>query len=186
MQDFPLWTNPQGQIYFYRLPQVPYQRSVETPGVTQLRPLRLKDRPVMADTSLLVEYENIQALDLSTIPANARVVLVLGAKQSKLPTELAMQGQLLGDRFAYVRINVPQPNGVDFCIAFYLGEYLARDPDADCVILSRDKKGFDPPVQHVGFLGTQAAIRAYDDAAEMVGEPHWRGVSGRVAVQALI
>jgi len=73
-------------------------------------------------------------------------VLVLGARQSKLPTELAVQTQPLGDRFAYVRINVPQPTGVDFCIAFYLGEYLTRNPGADCVMLSRDKKGFDPLV----------------------------------------
>jgi hypothetical protein len=71
----------------------------------------------------------------------ARLVLVLGAKQSKLPTELAMQAQRLGERFTYIRIDVPQPNGVDFCIAFYLGEYLARNPDADCM---REVLGLEP------------------------------------------
>ena len=103
----------------------------------------------MRDTILFVDYENVQALDLATIPANARVVLVLGAKQTKLPAELAMQAQLLGDRFVYVPIKVQQPNGVDFCIAYYLGEYLTQRPDAEYVILSRDKKGFDPLVQHL-------------------------------------
>jgi hypothetical protein len=96
---------------------------------------------------------------------SARVVLVLGAKQSKLPTEFAMQAQLFGDRFAYVRIDVPQPNGVDFCIAFYLVEYLARHPDADCVILSRDKKGFDPLVQHL-VKQRQLRVRRVNSQAE--------------------
>jgi hypothetical protein len=39
-----------------------------------------------------------------------------------------LQAHPLGGRFAYVLIDVPQPNGVDFCIAFYLGEFLARHP----------------------------------------------------------
>ena len=42
-----------------------------------------------------------------------------------------------------------QRNACDFCIAFYLGEYLAQNPKAECVILSGDKKGFDPLVQHL-------------------------------------
>jgi len=46
---------------------------------------------------------------------------------------------------------------VDFCIPFYLGEYLTRNPDADCVILSRDKKAFDPLGQR---LVKQRRLRA--------------------------
>jgi len=38
---------------------------------------------------------------------------------------------------------------VIFCIAFYLGEYLSRNPKTECVILSKDKKGFDSLVQHL-------------------------------------
>jgi hypothetical protein len=55
----------------------------------------------------------------------------------------------MGDRFAYVRILSVERNACDFCIAFYLGEYLSQNPKAECVILSRDKKGFDPLVQHL-------------------------------------
>ena len=60
-----------------------------------------------------------------------------------------MQAQPLGTRFEYVAIKDVQPNAVDFCIAFYLGESLTRDPEAECVVLSKDKKGFDPLVRHL-------------------------------------
>jgi hypothetical protein len=38
---------------------------------------------------------------------------------------------------------------VIFCIAYYLGEYLQANQQAECVILSKDKKGFDPLVKHL-------------------------------------
>jgi hypothetical protein len=103
----------------------------------------------MTDRVLLVDFENVQAVDLGTLPADVTVLFVLGAKQSKLPTQLAMQAQALGERFKYVPISGQAANAVDFCIAFHLGEHLARDPKAECVILSKDKKGFDPLVKHL-------------------------------------
>lgn len=103
----------------------------------------------MTERVLLVDYENVQAVDLAALPSDVKVGFVLGSKQTKLPTELAVQAQGLGDRFAYVLIRGQQPNAVDFCIAFYLGELLAREPKAECVILSKDKKGFDPLVKHL-------------------------------------
>lgn len=103
----------------------------------------------MTERVLLVDFENVQAVDLAALPPDVKVGFVLGAKQTKLPTELAVQAQGLGDRFAYVLIKGQQPNAVDFCIAFYLGEFLARNSGAECVILSKDKKGFDPLVTHL-------------------------------------
>ena len=47
----------------------------------------------MGDTILFVDYENVQALDLAAVPTDGRVVLVLGANQTKLPAELAIQAQ---------------------------------------------------------------------------------------------
>ena len=103
----------------------------------------------MKERILLVDYENIQAVDLSKIPADVKVRFVLGGKQAKLPSELAIHAHAMGDRFAYVRALSVQPNACDFVIAFYLGETLTNNPKAECVILSRDKKGFDPLVLHL-------------------------------------
>ena len=103
----------------------------------------------MAERVLLVDFKNVQGVDLKKLPGDVSVRLVLGAKQTKLPTEIVLQAQVMGERFAYVPIKSQQANGVDFCVAFYLGEYLTKNPKAECVVLSRDKKGFDPLVLHL-------------------------------------
>jgi PIN domain len=103
----------------------------------------------MAERILLVDYENIQDVDLDTLPDDVKVGFVLGGKQGKLPTSLAVQAQSMGTRFDYVRVSSVERNACDFCIAFYLGELLHANPQAECVILSKDKKGFDPLVKHL-------------------------------------
>jgi hypothetical protein len=103
----------------------------------------------MTERILLVDYENIQAVDLGALPDDVKVGFVLGGKQGKLPTALAVQAQSMGSRFDYVRILSVERNACDFCIAYYLGELMHANPQAECVILSKDKKGFDPLVKHL-------------------------------------
>jgi PIN domain len=98
---------------------------------------------------LLVDYENVQAVDLAALPDDVHVLFVLGVKQTKLPAELSIQAHAMGDRFKYVPIKGQQPNAVDFCIAFYLGEFSSRNEGSECIVLSKDKKGFDPLVRHL-------------------------------------
>lgn len=103
----------------------------------------------MTERVLLVDFENVQSLELAKLPPDVRVLLVLGAKQSKLPTELVLEASRMGARFSYVPIKGQAHNAVDFCVAYYLGEYLTKNPMAECVVLSKDKKGFDPLVEHL-------------------------------------
>jgi hypothetical protein len=103
----------------------------------------------VAERILLVDYENIQAVDLLKLADDVKVRFILGGKQGKLPSELAVQAHAMGERFAYVRILSVERNACDFVIAFYLGEYLTANPTAECIILSKDKKGFDPLVRHL-------------------------------------
>jgi hypothetical protein len=103
----------------------------------------------MAERILLVDYENIQAVHLEALPDDVKVGFVLGGKQGTLPTSLVVQAQSMGSRFDYVRILSVERNACDFCIAYYLGELLHANPQAECVILSKDKKGFDPLVKHL-------------------------------------
>ena len=125
----------------------------------------------MTERILLVDYENIQAVDLAALPDDVKVGFVLGGKQGKLPTSLVVQAQSMGNRFDYVRILSVERNACDFCIAFYLGELLHANPLAECVILSKDKKGFDPLVKHLtverGFKVRRASAQqdAFDDIA---------------------
>jgi hypothetical protein len=103
----------------------------------------------VAERILLVDYENIQAVDLLKLTDDVKVRFILGGKQGKLPSELAVQAHAMGERFDYVRILSVERNACDFVIAFYLGEYLTANPTAECIILSKDKKGFDPLVRHL-------------------------------------
>jgi hypothetical protein len=102
----------------------------------------------VADSVLLVDYENIGKLDLGAIPAGVRVPFFFGASQRSVPTEFLKAALKLGERFVPIDIEGQGKNALDFHIAFYLGEYLARSPETPCVILSKDK-GFDPLIKHL-------------------------------------
>jgi hypothetical protein len=75
---------------------------------------------------LLIDYENVQNINLSEIEgADCKVYIFTGSSQNKIPIELVRSAQALGDRLDWVRIDG--------------NEY---------VILSRDK-GFDPLIKHI-------------------------------------
>jgi hypothetical protein len=101
---------------------------------------------------LFVDLENVQKIDLTRVPADARVMIFYGLTQKKIPEELVVQAQPLGARLKWIKIAGQGPNALDFHIAFYLGQELAVSPTSDCAILSRDT-GFDPLVRHLQALG---------------------------------
>jgi hypothetical protein len=120
----------------------------------------------LADSVLLVDYENIGKLDLGAVPAGVRVPFFFGASQRSVPTEFLKAALKLGERFVPIDIEGQGKNALDFHIAFYLGEYLARSPEAPCVILSKDK-GFDPLIKHLVKRGF--AVRRANSIAEALG-----------------
>jgi hypothetical protein len=97
---------------------------------------------------LLVDYENVSKVDLGAIPSGVRVPFFFGASQKKVSTEFLRDALKLGPLFEPIDIEGQGKNALDFHIAFYLGEYLARDRDTQCVILSKDT-GFDPLIGHL-------------------------------------
>src|SRR5215467_11908437 len=102
----------------------------------------------MAESVLLVDYENIGKIDLGAIPDGVRVPFFFGASQKSVPTEFLKAALKLGPRFQPIDIEGQGKNALDFHIAFYLGEILAGEPKSVCVILSKDK-GFDPLIKHL-------------------------------------
>lgn len=117
----------------------------------------------MTESVLLVDYENIGKIDLAAIPDGVRVPFFFGASQRSVPTEFLKAALRLGERFVPIDIEGQGKNALDFHIAFYLGEYLARSPEVSCVILSKDK-GFDPLVRHLSRRGF--AVRRANSMAE--------------------
>lgn len=106
----------------------------------------------MVERLLLVDLANVQTVDLSGLPADARVMIFHGSTQKNLPVELVTQTQPLGSRVQWIRMAGQGHNALDFHIAFYLGQILAKHPKTECAIVSKDT-GFDPLIRHLPTLG---------------------------------
>src|SRR5882757_5843643 len=106
----------------------------------------------MTGRVLFVDLENVQKIDLGSVPADARVMIFYGVTQKNIPEELVVQAQPLGARLKWIKIAGQGPNALDFHIAFYLGQELKVSPTSLCAILSRDT-GFDPLIRHLRTLG---------------------------------
>jgi hypothetical protein len=98
---------------------------------------------------VLVDYENVQPEELVGLEAeHFKVLLFVGANQTKLSFDLAASMQKLGARAEYVKISGNGSNALDFHIAFYIGQLAAHDAAGYFHIISKDS-GFDPLVEHL-------------------------------------
>ena len=103
----------------------------------------------MRTNYVLIDYESVQPEDLSALKHDHfRVVVFLGAHQSKIAYETAAALQQMGSNAEYVKISGTGPNALDFHIAFYIGQLAAREPEAYFHIVSKDT-GFDPLISHL-------------------------------------
>lgn len=114
---------------------------------------------------VLVDFENVQPRNLALLAKHPfRVFVFVGAQQAKVPFELADAMQALGQSASYVKISGTGKNALDFHIAFYLGELVAKEPKAKIYVISKDK-GFDPLILHLKSRGVVASRRV--DVAEI-------------------
>jgi hypothetical protein len=98
---------------------------------------------------VLIDFENVQPETLECLAHDHFKLLVfVGASQTKLPFELAASLQQLGPKAEYVKISGNGSNALDFHIAYYIGQLAAADSSAYFHIVSKDK-GFDPLIQHL-------------------------------------
>ncbi|MCT7296342.1 PIN domain-containing protein [Ralstonia sp. CHL-2022] len=101
---------------------------------------------------LLVDYENVQKIDLSLLDESFRAIIFVGAKQN--PPKAASK-PATAHRFQRVDFQKIEGNGknaLDFHIAFQLGRTMETAPETECFVLSRDK-GFDPLLAHLNKSG---------------------------------
>lgn len=103
----------------------------------------------MKNNYVLIDYENVQPKSLSLLDGHdIQVIVFVGANQAKIPFELALAIQELGNKAKYVKIAGNGPNALDFHITFYMGQIAQQDPDSYFHIISKDT-GFDPLVKHL-------------------------------------
>lgn len=98
---------------------------------------------------VLIDHENVQPTDLALLNRDdVRLWVFVGAGQTRLSSDLAIQMQAMRERADYVRISGNGSNALDFHIAFYIGQLVRDDVRGFFHIISKDT-GFDPLVEHL-------------------------------------
>ena len=103
----------------------------------------------MRTNFVLIDFESVQPESLLPLAQEQFKILVfVGANQAKVPYDLVVAIQRMGDKAEYIKISGNGPNALDFHIAFYIGQLAAKEPTAYFHIISKDA-GFDPLIQHL-------------------------------------
>jgi len=98
---------------------------------------------------VLIDFENVQPENLALLLGGGFKILVfVGALQSKLPRALVLRLHSLGDLAEYVEIEGSGRNALDFHIAYYIGRLAAENPTASFHIITKDT-GFDFLIKHL-------------------------------------
>lgn len=98
---------------------------------------------------VLIDYESVQPDDVGVmLGENFKIIVFVGATQSKVSFEFASTLQKMGDRAEYIKISGTGHNALDFHIAYYIGVLATKQSDAYFHIISKDT-GFDPLISHL-------------------------------------
>jgi len=106
----------------------------------------------MTQKLLLVDFENVQQVDLARLDDSFQIIIFVGAAQKSIPIELVTNAQKLGSRIEWQRVDANGSNALDFFIACHLGRALEKSPQLQCIVLSKDK-GFDPLLRQLNKNG---------------------------------
>jgi len=114
---------------------------------------------------IFVDFENVQP-SFDNLPSNLpiKIFLFIGAKQKRIPVELAVSIQKLGIETEYICIDKIGKNALDFHIVFYLGKIYEQDHDGYFHIISKDT-GFDILIEHL--REKQISVRRFDDIEDI-------------------
>ncbi|WP_245570669.1 PIN domain-containing protein [Arenimonas composti] len=97
----------------------------------------------------MIDYENVQPAALAALEKeHFKILVFVGASQTKVNYEIADSLQRLGPKASYIKISGNGPNALDFHIAYYIGQLAAADKDGFFHIISKDT-GFDPLIAHL-------------------------------------
>lgn len=120
-------------------------------------------RDFMNKKLLLVDFENVQKIDLSLLDESYSATIFVGAKQAIPKAATARATAHKFQRVVFQKIEGTGKNALDFHIAYQLGRTFETAPETECFVLSRDK-GFDPLLAHINKSGLKCRrISAIDE-----------------------
>jgi len=123
---------------------------------------------------LLVDFENVQQVELARLDDSYRVIIFVGQGQKNVPFDLVTKAQSLGSRVEWQKVMGMGSNALDFFIAFQLGRVFDTTPRPECLVLSRDK-GFDPLIKFLNADGMKC--KRITSLAELQKSPSPRAAS---------
>ena len=132
---------------------------------------------------LLVDFENVQQIDLSRLDENYSVKIFVGASQKNISIDLVINAQNFGTRLEWLKVEGNGSNALDFFIACRLGKVSEKSPSLNCIVLSKDK-GFDPLLKYLNKSGLKCKrinsllelVTKSTAAATTVDEPNYNRV----------
>jgi len=110
-------------------------------------------------TYFLVDFENIQEFGINQLNGrkNFRLIMFVGAKQTRIPISLSMILQKFGDKVAYLIVTDIAKNALDFQLTFELGRLAAANPlELSAFQIISNDKGFDTVISRMLDLGIDA------------------------------
>ena len=119
----------------------------------------------MSRKLLLVDFENKQKVDLSSLDESFKAIIFVGANQNPPNASKKPATAHRFSRVDFLKISGTGKNALDFHIAFYLGRTFETAPDTRCFVLSSDK-GFDPLLNHLNANGM--TCRRIESIAELM------------------
>lgn len=138
----------------------------------------------MVTNYVLIDFENVQPSNLEVLKQHPfNVVVFVGANQAKIPFDLAVAMQHLGDSGKYIKIGGTGKNVLDFHIAYYIGEFVTKDSNAYFHVISRDT-GFDVLIKHLKARGVK--IQRENDLAEIPVVRMSTATSGDEMISAIV
>ena len=103
----------------------------------------------MRTNIVLIDFESVQPASLAALEHDHfKVIVFIGAGQTRVPIEIAAALQRMGPNAEYVQISGSGKNALDFHICFYIGQLAAQDPAAYFHVISKDG-GYDPLIRHL-------------------------------------
>jgi hypothetical protein len=133
----------------------------------------------MINKLLLVDFENVQQVDLSRLDASYQVIIFVGASQKNIPIDLVTNAQKLGSRVDWQKVEGNGSNALDFYIAMQLGRVLEKSSNLECIVLSKDK-GFEPLLRYLNKVGLKCtrlnSLLELDSKPVKSDEPNYQRV----------
>ena len=142
---------------------------------------------LVVERRLLVDFENVQQIELSRLTDDFTVTIFVGGAQKTVPFDLVQGTQRLGEKIEWLKVDGHGHNALDFHIAYYLGCIFSSSPRAQCVILSKDS-GFDPLVGYLNKRGMKcqrinSLIELQPERVESVEPNYQRVVESLVKIE---